>query len=172
MNSSLLLKKNVVCCFKSYFEISFLVHFNNCFCVFFTYTYQKTQTYEQNLTINNFSFNNKQYIQTEGTAIGSKLARNYACIYMWGIWNVFFWNSATYNPLFYVRYIDDIFGIWSGTEADLLHFHKMANGIHSNIQLDLRFSKSSIEFQDLNIAVEEGFFLPTCTVNPLTNTCT
>lgn len=33
----------------------------------------------------------------------------------------------------------------------------MANGIHPNIQLDLRFSKSSIEFLDVNISIEKGF---------------
>lgn len=105
---------------------------------------------------NNFSFNNKQYIQTEGTAIGSKLGRNYACVYM-GDWERILLEQCNVQPLFYVRYIDDIFGIWSGTEADLLHFHEMANGIHPNIQLDLRFSKSSIEFLDVNVSIEKGY---------------
>lgn len=76
---------------------------------------------------NNFSFNNKQYIQTEGTAIGSKLGRNYACIYM-GDWERILLEQCNIQPLFYVRYIDDIFEIWSGTDADLLHFHKIAYG--------------------------------------------
>ena len=32
---------------------------------------------------NNFlHFNDKYYVQTEGTAIGSKLGRNYACTYL------------------------------------------------------------------------------------------
>lgn len=31
---------------------------------------------------NNFCFNNKHFIQTEGTAIVSKIDRNYACVYM------------------------------------------------------------------------------------------
>lgn len=34
---------------------------------------------------NNFSFNGKNFIQVEGTAIGSKLGSNYACTYM-GEW--------------------------------------------------------------------------------------
>lgn len=34
---------------------------------------------------NLFSFNGKKYIQTQGTAIGSKLGRNYACTYL-GTW--------------------------------------------------------------------------------------
>jgi hypothetical protein len=34
---------------------------------------------------NHFSFNGKNYIQTEGTAIGSHLGMNYACTYL-GEW--------------------------------------------------------------------------------------
>ena len=34
---------------------------------------------------NLFEFQGKTYIQTEGTAIGSKLGRNYACTYL-GSW--------------------------------------------------------------------------------------
>lgn len=48
---------------------------------------------------NNFSFNNKQYIQTEGTAIGSKLGRNYACIYMGG-WERIPLEQCNIQPLF------------------------------------------------------------------------
>lgn len=38
--------------------------------------------------------------KTEGTAIGSKLGRNYWCICIWGIWIVFFFNSVTNKSLF------------------------------------------------------------------------
>jgi hypothetical protein len=34
---------------------------------------------------NNFSFNGKHYVQTEGTAIGSHLGMNYASVYL-GLW--------------------------------------------------------------------------------------
>ena len=81
---------------------------------------------------NNFSFNDKHYIQTEGTAIGSKLGRNYACVYMGG-WEKILFEKSEKLPVFYVRYIDDIFGIWTGTEEELKQFHKTANEIHPNI---------------------------------------
>ena len=48
-------------------------------------------------------------------------------------------------PVFYVRYIDDIFGIWTGTEEELKQFHKTANEIHPNIQLDLRQSNTKTD---------------------------
>ena len=64
---------------------------------------------------NIFEFNQQQYIQTEGTAIGSKLGRNYACTYL-GKWEKEFLSKAKKKPLFYCRYIDDIFGIWEDDE--------------------------------------------------------
>jgi uncharacterized protein YggL (DUF469 family) len=36
---------------------------------------------------NNFSFNGKHYVQTEGTAIGSHLGMNYASVYL-GLWEL------------------------------------------------------------------------------------
>lgn len=62
---------------------------------------------------NYFSFNIKQYIQyiqTEGTAIGSKLGRKNACVYMED-WECILLEQCNKQPIFYVRYIDDIFGI-------------------------------------------------------------
>lgn len=78
-------------------------------------------------------------------------------MYIYGGLGTYSFGTVRHTTPFYVGYIDDIFGIWSGTEVDLLHFHNMANGIHPNIQLDLRFSKSSIVFLDVNISVEKGF---------------
>ena len=61
---------------------------------------------------NNFSLGNSQhYTQINGTAIGSKLGRNYACTYL-GRWKGTFLESSTLKPFIYFRYIDDIFGIW------------------------------------------------------------
>ena len=56
-----------------------------------------------------------------------------------------------------MRYIDDIFGIWDGTEEELKLFHKAANSVHSNIEVDLRFSEAKIDFLDVTISIENGF---------------
>ena len=105
---------------------------------------------------NNFAFNGKNYIQTEGTAIGSKLGRNYACTYM-GEWEKKLLETCEKKPSLYLRYIDDIFGIWDGTEEELKLFHKAANSVHSNIEVDLRFSEAKIDFLDVTISIENGF---------------
>jgi hypothetical protein len=63
------------------------------------------------LTHNNFSFQSKHYVQTEGTAIGSRLGMNYACTYM-GEWERQLLSATDKTPLPYRRYVDDIWGLW------------------------------------------------------------
>ena len=57
---------------------------------------------------NNFSVgNSNHYVQIDGTAIGSKLGRNYACMYL-GQWERELLNSTELKPFIYLRYVDDI----------------------------------------------------------------
>ena len=60
------------------------------------------------LTCNNFTFNGQHYLQVGGTAMGTKTAPNYAVNFM-----NFFENRFVYTyfiqPLYWKRYIDDIF---------------------------------------------------------------
>ena len=57
------------------------------------------------------------------------------------------------KPFIYVRYIDDIFGIWLHGEESLKEFHLLANSLHEQIKLDLRFSSANIEFLDVHVKV-------------------
>ncbi|CAC5426705.1 unnamed protein product [Mytilus coruscus] len=50
---------------------------------------------------NNFSFNGKHFLQTEGTTIGSHLGMNYACTYL-GQWKGNVFQTSNW------RYVDDI----------------------------------------------------------------
>jgi hypothetical protein len=60
---------------------------------------------------NHFSFNGKNYIQTEGTAIGSHLGMNYACTYL-GEWEQELFEKSDRLPTHYWRYVDDVWGLW------------------------------------------------------------
>ena len=103
---------------------------------------------------NNFSLGSSEhYVQVEGTAIGSKLGRNYACTYL-GQWEKDLLASAEKKPLVYLRFIDDIFGVWTHGAEALKAFGDIANSLHPKIQLDLRFSKTSIEFLDVTVHLE------------------
>ena len=106
------------------------------------------------LNSNGFKLGSTHYKQTEGVAIGSKLGRNFACAYMRK------WDEEllkyTKAPLFYKRYIDDGFGVWDADLDSLLKFTEHANGIHKNIRIELRWSRSSIEFLDTLVKLENG----------------
>ena len=109
------------------------------------------------LSSNNFCLNdNEHYLQLEGTAIGSKLGRNYACTYM-GAWETKLHEQSELKPLVYLRYIDDIFGIWLHGQQSLEEYHALANSIHPNIKVDLRMSCSSIDFLDVTVNLHNGF---------------
>ncbi|CAC5381979.1 unnamed protein product [Mytilus coruscus] len=52
------------------------------------------------IEINNFSFNGKHFLQTEGTAIGSHLGMNYACTYL-GQWEENLFQNSNLQPYSY-----------------------------------------------------------------------
>ena len=104
---------------------------------------------------NIFQFNNDNYIQVDGTAIWSRLGRNYACTYM-GHWEKILLDKCKSKPLLYVRYVDDIFGLWTESQEELNEFWKAANNIHPRIQVDLRTSTSKLEFLDVLVNLNCG----------------
>ena len=87
------------------------------------------------LVLDNNNFNvtpDCQFVQIDGTAIGSRLGKNFACTYM-GEWEKQLLSGSQLRPLIYLRYIDDIFGIWLHGEQELRKFHESANQIHPKI---------------------------------------
>ena len=61
---------------------------------------------------NFFKFNEKLFQQLAGTAIGTKFAPPYACIFMDWLEEAFL-ETENKKPWAYFRYIDDIFIIWN-----------------------------------------------------------
>ena len=73
----------------------------------------------QVLTKNYFSFNGKLYDQTQGTAMGTRMAPIYAIIFMHYLDTNFLTNYLK-QPKTWLRFIDDIFMIWQyGNETVL-----------------------------------------------------
>ena len=56
----------------------------------------------------------------------------------------------------YLRYIDDIFLIWKGTQAELESFIKE---VHGTIKFDIKFSKTSVQFLDTTATIT-----PNCSI--------
>ena len=110
---------------------------------------------------NNFStFDGKNFLQTEGTTIGSKLGRNNAFIYL-EAWEENLLNASGHKPIVFFRYIDKIFDTWDKGITELKKFHETANEIHENITVDLRTSKFNIDFLDINVKLNDGHELTT-----------
>ena len=65
---------------------------------------------------NYFEFNGIVKQQISGTAIGTKFARTYACIFMDKL-ETDFRNTQEYLSLVWYRYIGDIFFIWTHGEV-------------------------------------------------------
>jgi hypothetical protein len=101
------------------------------------------------LCSNDFSFCKERFLQTHGTAMGCAFGGSYASIFL-GEWEerALCLEKA---PLLWMRYIDDIFGIWTFSEADLLSFIKSVNSFHANIQVTFSYSQVNVRFLDLEL---------------------
>ena len=92
---------------------------------------------------NYFQFNRQIKQQSSGTAIGTKSARHYACLFMDKIETALL-QTQELQPLVWFRYIDDIFFIWTHGEEELQTFLRSLNEFHTNIQFTYESSKESI----------------------------
>lgn len=110
------------------------------------------------LSNNFFRFQNEFYIQKKGTAMGSKMAPNYACLYM-GL----FEKEHVLNPVnpfysqirFYKRFIDDIFLIMESTVDELTEFHNYLNSCNEHLKFTVEYDRHSISFLDVRVYREE-----------------
>lgn len=76
---------------------------------------------EINLIKNDFEFNEEYYLQIKGTAMGKKFAPAYANIFM-ANWEEGALSKCPKKPLYFLRYLDDIWGIWTHSEGDFNQF--------------------------------------------------
>lgn len=99
---------------------------------------------------NDFVFNGEWYLQTSGTAMGKKFAPNYANIFM-ANWEKEALSKCAKQPLVYLRYLDDIFIIWTHSEADFQEFFETLNSQSASIKLKATIHPSQIDFLDVTI---------------------
>ncbi|KAM7176581.1 uncharacterized protein RBU57_002185 [Macrochelys suwanniensis] len=75
------------------------------------------------LTHNYFTFGDNIYLQVSGTAMGTRMAPQYANIFMADLEQRFL-SSRHLTPLLYLRYIDDIFIIWTHGKEKLTQWDR------------------------------------------------
>ena len=101
---------------------------------------------------NLFVFDDEQYLQTNGLAIGTKMAPAYANIFIYYIQNTLF---VSYNsrPTAYFRHIDDIFLFWPHGIDTLQTFLENANRTHPNMSFTHRYFSTAVSFLDVIIKI-------------------
>ena len=81
--------------------------------------------------------------------MGTKCAPSYANIFMGKFEEKYIYPRILGKTRLYLRFIDDLFFIWKGTEKELKKFIEDINKVHPSIKFDYSYSKSVIDFLDL-----------------------
>ena len=101
------------------------------------------------LNNNTFQFDNQHYIQTLGTAMGTKMAPNYATLTL-GYLEISLYEKVGYKfgshfeEVFqqsWKRYLDDCFIIWNNSWGDITTLHEILQILHPNIKFTVETSK-------------------------------
>jgi len=111
---------------------------------------------EISLNYNDFKFNSEFYLQIHGTAMGKVFAPNYANIFM-ADWEENALSKCNKLPIIYLRYLDDIFGIWTHGETEFNSFLTILNSQHPSIRLTSEISYESVNFLDTTIFKGDRF---------------
>ena len=114
-----------------------------------------TRLMEFVLKNNNFTFNNEHYLQTQGTAMGTKMAPSYACLFM-GDLELKLLHQSNHKPDLWIRFIDDIFFIWTHGQEKWNSFFEYLNSFHNSIKFTSEISTQSVPFLDVEVKLVEG----------------
>ena len=110
------------------------------------------------LTCNNFQFNGINYLQKNGTAMGTRVAPTYANLFMADYEDKYVYTYPL-QPLLWVRYIDDCFMPWQHGMDELIKFVDYLNQQDENIQFTFEVSPHTINFLDTTVRyhIRHGF---------------
>ena len=104
------------------------------------------------LNLNNFEANGDYYDQISGVSMGTKMGPSYACLFMGHLEDTFF---STYNgikPSLYLRYIDDIFGIFPSDINDFNNFYAAFNDFHNSVNFT-KETGQTVNFLDVKFTL-------------------
>ena len=109
------------------------------------------------LILNNFGFNDLDYLQIKGCSMGSNCSPSYATIFMGKFEEQFIYPSKRGLHRLYLRYIDDIFIMWTGTKK----FIKELSLRHPSIKFDYNISNKEVSFLDTIVYIDKNNKLQT-----------
>ena len=109
---------------------------------------------------NIFCFGDMTFKQLNGTAMGTPPAPPYATIY-YGIHEKNFLPKHNKHVIFYKRFIDDVFGIWTPhpnpqTDAQLWDEFKHSMNAFPGLTWEFEDPSDKVNFMDLTITIKKG----------------
>ena len=117
------------------------------------------------LSTNNFVFQGQQWLQTHGVAMGKVFGGSFANVFL-GRWEKLAHSSFPLAVSLWLRFQDDILGLWEHGQQELNRFVDHLNGQNPNIRVKLNFGKA-VDFLDLHIRLSHSrlvysvYFKPT-----------
>ena len=104
---------------------------------------------------NYFEFDGKHYLQKRGTAIRTRMASSCANLFMHDLESKLLpWVPV--NPFIWMRYIDDIFIVWTKREEKLLEILNNINNFHDTIKFTFDWSRDCINYLDVQVINKGG----------------
>ena len=105
---------------------------------------------------NSFQFSGKDYLQTHGTAMGTKMAVAFANIFMAKLEKEILRQSTT-KPIFWKRFIDDVISMWNTSRDKIEDFLVKANSFHPTIKFTAEISETETTFLDTKVYKGDRF---------------
>ena len=99
---------------------------------------------------NLFQLNGKDYLETHGTAMGSKMAVAFANIFMAKIEKEILRQSSI-KPIFWKRFIDDVISAWDTRKNKIEEFLLNVNNFHPTIKFTAEISETETPFLDTKV---------------------
>lgn len=106
-----------------------------------------------------FQFNGVFFKQTRGVPIGSKCGCTIASVFMLFIEKNFVENFKGKQPKVYFRYIDDIFGVWDGSQTEFEEYFESFNCFNPFIKFTNTGLQSELNVLDTTVCLNENGIL-------------
>ena len=99
---------------------------------------------------NSFQLNGKDYLQTHGAAMGTKMGVAFANIFMVKTEKEILRQSDT-KPIVWKRFIDDVISMWNTSRDKIEDFLLKANSFHPTIKFTAETSETETTFLDTKV---------------------
>ena len=118
---------------------------------------------------NTFNFNDKHYIQLNGTAMGTKMAPTYAILVLAYLEEKLYMklnnekgvDFSDFIRKNFLRYIDDCFIVWPHSKGDIKEFETELNNIHPKFKFTKETNVKEIPFLDILVYFQNQQLLTT-----------